>query len=177
MDLLALMKGRHSIRSYTGERISGESLEKILQAGMLSATGRGRRPWEFVVVREKSVLEEMAEARSAGAQMLAGADAAIVVLADPAKTDTWIEDCSIVMAHMHLMAHSLGIGSCWIQGRLREAKDGQSTEDFLRSMLHYPETYRLEAILSLGMPNEQKEPAKIEELPTSKIHWERYSTF
>lgn len=124
MELLDLMKKRHSIRKYTDERIRTENLEKILQAGMLSATGRSKRPWEFIVVREKSTLEQMVASRSAGAQMLSRADAAIVVIADPDKTDTWIEDCSVVMANMHLMAHSLGIGSCWVQGRLREAKDG-----------------------------------------------------
>ena len=48
--------------------------------------------------------------------MLAGADSAVVVIADPEKTDVWTEDCSIAMAYMHLAADSLGLGSCWIQG-------------------------------------------------------------
>lgn len=174
MELLDLMKQRHSIRKYTGEKISTENLEKILQAGMLSATGRNKKPWEFIVVRDKAALEQMSASRAAGAQMLAGADTAIVVIADPEKTDTWIEDCSIVMANMHLMAHSLGIGSCWVQGRLREAKDGRSTEDSLRSMLHYPENYRLQAMLSLGMPDEQRAPAETDKLPVEKIHWGQY---
>lgn len=174
MELLELMQQRHSIRRYTDERICPENLEKILRAGMLSASGRNRRPWEFIVVREKKVLEQMSVSRTAGAQMLAGADTAIAVIADTEKTDTWIEDCSIVMANMHLMACSLGIGSCWIQGRMREAKNGQSTEDFLRALLHYPDNYKLQAILSLGMPDEQKAPAEIEMLPTEKIHWEQY---
>lgn len=174
MDLLDLMKQRHSIRKYTDERISSENLEKILQAGMLSASGRNRKPWEFIVVREKTVLEQMSLSRAAGAQMLAGADTAIVVIADAEKTDTWIEDCSIAMANMHLMAHSLGVGSCWIQGRMREAENGQSTEEFLREILHYPKHYKLQAILSLGMPNEQKEAVKAEALPAEKVHWGKY---
>ena len=111
MELLELMKHRHSIRKYTDERIRTDNLEKILQAGMLSATGRNKRPWEFIVVREKSMLTQLANSKTAGAQMLSKADTAIVVIADPEKTDTWIEDCSIAMANMHLMAHSLGIGS------------------------------------------------------------------
>lgn len=174
MELLDLMKKRHSIRKYTDERISSENLEKIIQAGMLSPTGKNKRPWEFIVVSEKNVLEQMSESRAAGAQMLAGADTAIVVIADVEKTDTWIEDCSISMSNMHLMADSLGIGSCWIQGRLREAKNGQSTEVYLRELLHFPDNYRLQAILSLGMPDERKAPAELEKLPVEKIHWEQY---
>lgn len=174
MELLDIMRHRHSIRKYTGEEIRKEDLEKILQAGMLSASGRSRRPWEFIVVRKKSTLEQMAGSRAAGAAMLEGADCAIVVIADPEKTDVWTEDCSIVMANMHLMADSLGVGSCWIQGRLREAKDGRLTEDVLRALLGYPEGYKLEAILSLGMPDEQKEATDLETLPVEKIHWEMY---
>lgn len=174
MNLLDMMCHRHSIRQYTDERISDEALEKILQAGLLSASGKNRRPWEFIVVRDKVTLVKMADARAAGAQMLQGADSAIVVIGDSEKADTWIEDCSITMANMHLMADSLGVGSCWIQGRLREAKDGRSTQDYLRSLLQYPENYELQAILSLGMPAEQKAPTDLENLPVEKIHWEKY---
>lgn len=174
MELLDLMKQRRSVRKYTDAQIRREDLEKILQAGLLSPTGKNKRSWEFIVVREKGILERMAESRAVGAQMLAGADAAIVVIADPEQTDTWTEDCSIAMAYMHLMACSLGIGSCWIQGRGREAKDGRSTEAFLRELLHYPDRYRLQAVLSLGMPGEQRAPAQTENLPAEKIHWEQF---
>ena len=128
----------------------------------------------FIVVREKSILEQMSHSRSFGAQPLAKADAAIVVIGDAEKSDTWIEDCSIAMMDMHLMAHSLGIGSCWIQGRSREAEDGHSTEAYLRNLLGYPESYQLLATLSLGMPNESKAPAEVDALPEEKIHWEQY---
>lgn len=174
MELLDYMKTRHSIRRYTGERLSTEALHQILCAGMLSPSGRNLRPWEFIVVRERRTLQQLSASRATGAQMLAAADAAIVVVADPDKTDTWIEDCSVAMANMHLMAHSLGIGSCWVQGRSRQALDGQTTEYFLRALLHYPARYRLLATLCLGMPDEQKAPADTETLPIEKLHWETY---
>ena len=52
--------------------------------------------------------------------MLAGADLAVVVVGDEERSDTWTEDCSVVMENMHLMASVLGVGSCWIQIRLRK---------------------------------------------------------
>lgn len=106
--------------------------------------------------------------------MLEGADTTIVVIADPEKTDVWTEDCSIAMANMHLMADSLGVGSCWIQGRLREAPDGRTTEEYLRELLQYPKGYKLEAILSLGMPDNHPGPYSIDELPMEKVHREKY---
>ena len=174
MDLLEIMRNRRSVRKYTGERIDDEKIEKVLQAGMLSASSKGRRPWEFIVVRSKETLEKMAHSRVAGAAMLKGADTAIAVIADPEKCDVWVEDCSIVMANMHLMADSLGIGSCWIQGRLREAPDGRSTEDYVRECLGFPGTYRLEAILSLGIPEKHPIKRHTDQLPMEKVHLEKF---
>ncbi len=174
MELLEYMKNRRSVRIYTGEPVGEEKLEQILQAGLLSASGRAVRPWELIVVREKKLLKKMAGARAMGAKMLEGADCAVVVLGDAEKTDVWTEDCSVVMANMHLTADSLGVGSCWIQGRRREASDGRTTEEYLRELLEYPEHLKLEAILSLGMPKNHPEPHKLEELPMEKIHWERF---
>ena len=106
--------------------------------------------------------------------MLAGASAAIVVIADPGKTDVWTEDCSIVMSNMHNMAEDLGLGSCWIQGRLRQAPDGRTTEEYLRDVLGYPEEYRLEAILSIGVPEMHPEGRKLSEVLEEKVHFEKY---
>lgn len=174
MELLEIMQNRRSVRSYTQEPVAKEKIEKVLQAGLLSASGRARRPWEFIVVRDKEMLRQMAECRIGAAKMLESADTAIVVIADPELTDVWVEDCSITMANMHLMADALGIGSCWIQGRLREAADGRSTEAFLRELLGYPECYKLEAILSMGTAKEHAPAHKLEELQMEKVHREKY---
>lgn len=173
-NLLEIMRSRRSVRTYTGEPVPEESLRQILQAGLLAPSGRARRPWEFIVVRDKSVLAKLADSRTSGAQMLTGADCAVIVVGNPEATDVWTEDCSIAMTNMHLMADALGVGSCWIQGRLREAKDGRTTEEYIRSLVGFPEDFCLEAILSLGMPDKHPEPRTLEELPTEKIHWEKF---
>jgi nitroreductase len=174
MELIQIMRNRRSVRSYTQETVADHKLETILLAALLSPSGRARRPWEFIVVRDKNTLRLMSECRDGAAKMLEGADCAVVVIADAEKTDVWIEDCSIAMANMHLMADSLGIGSCWIQGRLRSDASGGSTEDYLRNILDFPKSHRLEAILSLGMPQSHPEPYSIDGLPMEKIHKEKY---
>ena len=78
------------------------------------------------------------------------------------------------MAYMHLMADTLGVGSCWLQGRLRTAVDGTSSEEFLRKLLGYPENQKLEAVLVLGMPAQQPEAHKLEDLQYEKVHKEVY---
>ena len=103
MELLELMRTRRSIRKYTDAPVSEENITKILQAGMLSATGKGIRPWEFIVVTDKDVLQKMADCRAGSVKMLKEAPCAIVVLGNEDASDVWTEDCSAVMSNMHLM--------------------------------------------------------------------------
>ncbi len=174
MNLLEIMQNRRSVRTYTGEKIPKDKLEKILQAGLLSPSGRNRKPWEFVVVQEKDMLEKLSHCRVGAAKMLENAGCAIVVFADPEKTDVWVEDCSITMSNMHLLADALGLGSCWIQGRLREAENKESTEAYCRSLLNVPDKYVLEAILSIGVCNEHPKAHTLEELEVAKVHYETF---
>jgi len=173
-ELLHTMLRRRSIRQYTGEPVSEEQLQYILQAGLLSASGRRRRPWELIVVRNRDTLNQLSVCRDGAAGMLSGADCAVIVLGDREKSDTIIEDCSIVMANMHLMASSLGLGSCWIQGRIRNAPDGRTTEEYVRELLHFPEQYQLEAILSIGVPAKAASAYDLESLPYEKLHYDQF---
>ena len=174
VDVLDAMARRRSLRRYSGEPVPQALLDRILEAGLRSASGRSRRPWELIVVRDRAMLDELAECREQGAAMLAGADAAIVVVADPTLADTWVEDCSIVMANMQLEAAASGVGSCWIQGRLRQAADGRSTHEFVANLLKVPAPYQLEAILSLGMPEAEAPRRPFDEALLGKVHEERF---
>lgn len=173
-EVLKALRNRRSVRQYTSESIPREMLDDVLRAGLLSESSRGRQPWCFLVVQERETLEKMSHCRMGSAKMLATAGAAIVVLGDTEKSDMALEDCAVAMANMHLAADSLGLGSCWIQGRLRDAENGQTTEEYLRDLLRFPMSYQLEAILSLGMPLGKPAPHNMEELPWDMVRWERF---
>ncbi len=174
MELMEILQARRSVRHYTDDPVEMSDLMKILQAGLLSASSRGRKPWEFIVVKDKENLKRMSRCRINSAEMLAEAQYAIVVIADPDMTDVWVEDCSIAMSNMHLMATSLGIGSCWVQARLRMDTSGRSTENFVRNIVAFPKAFRLEAILALGIPAEKLAPYDLGSLPMGKIHWNKF---
>lgn len=174
MELLETMQNRRSVRSYTAAPLPEECLTMILQAGLLSPSSGGLRPWELIVVRDRDTLTKLARSRTGSIRMLEQAAAAVVVIADTARSGLWVEDCSAVMANMHLMADCLGVGSCWLQGRLKDARDGRSLSTHLRDILGYPERMELEAVLSLGMPAGHPDSRELSKLPTEKIHWETY---
>lgn len=58
MSFLDLLKHRRSIRQYKEEAVSKEALEAIVEAGLLSPSGRNIRPWELIVVQKKETLEK-----------------------------------------------------------------------------------------------------------------------
>lgn len=173
-DILEIMKRRRSVRRYSGEKVSGEALEKILEAGLLAPSGKGIYPWEFITIRDRQMLDRLSRCREGAARMLEGADCAVAVIADTQKSDVWIEDCAAAMMSMHLAASALGVGSCWIQGRLRRAEDGRSTDEYVRELLSYPEEFSLLAVLSLGIPQKEPRMRCKAELKWEKIHEERF---
>lgn len=75
VDVLDAMARRRSLRRYSGESVPQALLDRILEAGLRSASGRSRRPWELIVVRDRAMLDDLAECREQGTGMLTGADA------------------------------------------------------------------------------------------------------
>ena len=170
MELLELMANRRSIRKYTDEEIPAEKLKRILQAGLLAPTSMGKQPWEFYVIRDREILQKLSKAKQHGAAMLADCNAAIAVFADSDLSDAWIEDCSVALGYMYLMAEEQGVGSCWVQMRMRKDEAGNDAEQNARDILDVELPYRLVGIMSLGMPAEEKPAQELDQLDWEKVH-------
>lgn len=171
MELTDIMLKRRSIREYADNKIDDEKLEKILEAGLLAPTSRNRRPCELIVVQDKETLEKLSHAKQSGSAMLKNCDTAIIVIADTNKADTWIEDSSIALTYMDLMAASLDIGSCWCQIHLRYSSDDISSEEYVRELLSLDNQYRVVGILSLGNISRRLESHSLDELEKDKIRF------
>ena len=170
MELFDVLLKRRSIRNYSAEEIPEDALNRIIEAGLLAPTSRNRKPCEFFVIRDKAMLKELSEVKPMGGAMLRGCSAAIVVMGDSDKADTWIEDSSIALSYMQLMATDLGVGSCWCQIRLRKSSDGSDAESCVRRLLSAPENFRIVGIIALGMPENEPAPHTAEDADWSKVH-------
>ena len=175
MEMLNAVLNRRSVRQYTDEPIPEEKLNAILYAGLAAASSKNRRPWEFIVVRNKDMLNKLSDCRPGAGNLLGKCTAAIVVAADSELVDVWVEDCASAITQMHLMADALHVGSCWLQVRLRKAPDGVTdTQDVVRDLLGIPEKYGVMAILTLGMPASHPGPKAVDDLLLEKIHHEHF---
>lgn len=170
MELIDLMLKRRSTRKFNGEEISKDDLDRILQAALLAPTSRNRKPCSFMVVERKETLNELSQSKDHGAELIKGADKAIVVIADSMIADTWIEDSSIALTYMHLMAADLDIGSCWVQIHLRN-KDGNDSERIVRDILKIDDNYRIVGILALGHSDNIPKAHTLDDIEKDKIHF------
>lgn len=172
MYFLDLLKNRRSIRKYTGDGIERDKIETILKAALMSPSSKRTNGWEFVVVQDKEMLKKLSESREAGSQLIEGAAAAIVVCADPAKSDVWFCDASIASLIIQLEAAELGIGSCWVQIYKRMHPSGETAGEYVKNLLGIPQHLEVMNIVSLGYKNEERKPYDESKLLYDKIHFD-----
>lgn len=161
---------RRSTRKFRDEDISKDDLDLILHSALLAPTSMNRKPCNFMVVERKETLKELSECKDMGAGLIAGVNKVIVVIADSMVADTWIEDSSIALTYMHLMATELDIGSCWVQTHLR-SKDGKDSEEVVRDILKIDSHYRIVGMLALGYSDDIPQAHDESDLDKSKIHF------
>lgn len=170
----SLLVKRRSIRKYSDRKIEPEKINALMEAALRSPSGKSLYPWEFVVVDEPEMLEKLSNAKPHGAAFLKNAPLGIVICADQDKSDTCIEDASIAAIILQLAAADMDLGSCWIQFRNRNHKDGRPSPQYIAELLDIPPNYMIQAVISIGYPAETKAPHKKETLKFEKVHKGRF---
>jgi len=163
MDALQAIRTRRSIRKYQDKPIPKETLEAIVDCGRLAATGRNEQPWEFVVVTDPDVKQQIADATDFG-KFIAQAAACIAVFCRDTKY--YLEDGSAATQKILVGAWAMGVGSCWIAG---DKKHYAST---IGDILGVPENIKLVSLIALGYPAEQ--PTRPKRDLSEVIHWNRF---
>ena len=172
--MLDMLLTRRSCRKFEDKAVEAEKKEKLLQAAQLVPSGKGNSPWEFVVIENKETLQKLGNCRNPKQPFLPETPLAIVVLGNTQKTDTWIEDASISAIVIQLEAEKLGLGSCWVQIRLRESNQGMSSEEYVHQLLGIPEHMAVLSIIALGYPKVKLPAHTLDKVDQTKIHTEMY---
>ena len=172
--LIDLLRARRSIRRFKDQPVEQEKLDLLLEAALRAPSSKGNNPWEFIVVTDREKLVKLSVAKAHGAALLNGVPLAIVVCADPAKSDVWIEDAAIAATLIHLEATDLGLGSCWVQFRLRQREDATSSQAYLTDLLSLPEGMMVLAIIGIGYPMDSKTGHPQASLCCNQVSYERF---
>ena len=171
-DTLKTIFSRKSIRSYKDEPVSKEKLEMLIKAGMAAPTAVDKRPWEYIVITDRKVLNQLADALPY-AKMASTAAAAIIVGGDVRKqwggmeSDYWIMDCSAATENILLAAESMGLGAVWTAIYPEDARIRA-----VRQILGIPPHIVPLNLVPVGVPAGREKPK--DKYNPAQIHWNKW---
>ncbi len=172
MEALEAIFTRRSIRSYTDEAITDETMQLLLKAAMSGPSCVNARDWSFIVVRDREMLNRMADANGRPAEPLRSAAAAVMVCGDlnrsfPPAKDYWVIDGAIAAQNIVLAAHALGLGSVWLGTWPQKERVEAQAELF-----GLPEGIVPHSVIALGYP--LKEPSERDVFESDRVHLEKW---
>ena len=158
------IKTRKSVRHFLDKPIDEVKLRLVLEAGRLAPSASNRQEWRYVIVRDREMRIQVAEA--ANQQTFVG-EAPVIIVAC-AVTDNHVMSCgqlsypidvAISLDHITLEATDLGLGTCWI---------GAFSENKIKQILEIPHDVRVVGLIPLGYPVDPS-PVKKNRLPLERI--------
>ncbi len=164
-----LLYKRRSVRKYKPDAVENEKIEILKKSLLLSPSGKNKKPWRFIIIKDKNLIRKAAEAKPHGTTPLETAPLAIAVTGLTDKSDVWIEDCSIASIILQLAAESADLSSCWVQIRKRLREDGSSSADWLAKLFKLKENETVLALIAIGYADEKIAPHTDAELDFSRF--------
>ena len=162
-EILDFICRRRSVRRFQKKPVPDEILEVLMKAAMAAPSGNNAQPWEFVIVRDAKIKEELSRVHS-WVGMAAEAPAAVVVLGNK-SSEWWQDDCAAATENLLLAAANLGLGTVWCGIKEDQARA-------VRKILGVPGNMGVLCIVPLGYPAESTSPHT--KYRKDKIHWDRY---
>ncbi len=140
-DAYQTVRSLRSVRQFVDASIPEDVLNRILQAGRWSGSSKNGQPWQFIVVRQREILEKLAGCGKFAGH-LRGAALAIVIVTTPNYISGF--DAGRAAQNMMLAAWSEGIGSC-----IASMHD----EACAKSALDVPADKQVQVAISFGYPD------------------------
>lgn len=168
-DALATIHSRKSVRTYSDKPVSKELLEILVRAGMAAPTAADKRPWAFVVITDRAVLDKLAEGLMYG-KMLKQAQAAIAVCGIPEESlpgfsqQFWVQDCSAASQNILLAAEAKDLGAVWVG-----IYPVQERITFVREVLGIPGNVVPLNVIPVGYPAGTERPKN--KYDAQRVHW------
>ena len=160
-EIIKCIHDRRSTRKYTGEQITAEQLDALLDAAIWAPSGGNNQTWLFTAIQNRDKLLHLNELVREGFQTWIPDDdypgkrgakerskkegynfyfhaPTLIIATNRPNYENAMADCSLALQNIFLTAHSLGLGSCYIN-QLHWLRDDPGVRDFL---------------LELGVPKE-----------------------
>jgi nitroreductase len=169
--MLKVIQKRRSHRQFLDKSVEDEKINEILKAAMASPTARHTRAWEFVVVRDKKLRDDLAGMKLHSS--FANNAPVILILVSP-DWQYWVEDMSIAGEAVYIESTNQGLGTCWIEVHDSLTYDQSDGEAYVKKVLDIPADKRVLCMMPIGYPALNLPEHSESEFEKSKIHYEKW---
>jgi nitroreductase len=148
MDIYDLIEKRRSVRTFREDPIPSESMDKLKNAMRLAPSAHNAQPYKFILVTEKELKKQVAEAASSQRFIATAPIIVVAVSLTPndvlsSEVPTYALDIAIALDHLSLVAVEENLGTCWV---------GSFDQKPIKFALNIPEEYKIGAIMAIGTP-------------------------
>ncbi|MCC6299923.1 MAG: nitroreductase family protein [Anaerolineales bacterium] len=170
MNVSDAIRMKRAVRKFQDKPLPDDVTRAILNAGRRSQSSKNEQGWQFIAIRDKSVLKALSECGT-WAGHLAGAALGVAILTqNPEGKFQDLFDAGQTAAYMQLAAWELGVGSC--PASIYEP-------ELARQILGFPPDWHLRIALSFGYPADE---GKLTSAPKQGgrrsleeiVHWEKW---
>jgi nitroreductase len=170
MNVSDAIRTKRAVRKFQERALPEDVVTAILNAGRRSQSSKNEQTWQFIAIKDKTILKALSECGT-WAGHLAGAALGVAILTpDPDGKFQIMFDAGQAAAFMQLAAWELGVGS--VPASLYEHEKA-------REILGFPSEWHVRIALSFGYPVDEEKlsaaPKKggrrsLEEV----VHWDRW---
>lgn len=157
-----VMMSRRSIRQYTKQTISRDTLDQIIKCGINAPNGQNRQAYELRIVNNPKLLKQISDAvikDKPDVSLKPGTDniffgaTTVIFVANDTSYDMSQIDCGLLGENIMLSAWAKGIGTCCMGFPIRLMKESESCAPLIRE-LGFSADYNLLYCIAMGYPNE-----------------------
>lgn len=149
---------RSSVRSYTEREVTEEQVDTLLRCAMSAPTAVNRQPWAFVVIRERHLLDSIAQ-KIGSMKMMKEVGLAVVVCGNLDEAlegeaqSYWVQDASAASENILVAAQSMGLGTVWCGVYPKEDR-----VEIFRALLKLPDHIVPLNCIAIGYPEGTPKP-------------------
>lgn len=175
MDVLQLIRQRHSVRHYQDRPVEPDKLERLIEAVRLAPSACNTQPWKLILVNDPELKNSVAAATFSEVvafnrfSLQAPVIAVLVVERPPLseqvgalikQRDFPLIDIGIAAAQFCLQATELGLGTCML---------GWFDERTVKRLLRIPRRTRIGLLITLGYAAENAPPRQKKRKPAEEM--------
>lgn len=147
---------RRSVRAFNEKLIPRETLDQILKAAIYAPSGMNRQTWQFTAIVNQDMIQGLAKLieEALDRKGYNFYKATTIVITSNEKNSRWAkEDNACALENMFLAAHSMGVGSVWIN-QLQGICDQVEIRRFLHEV-GVPDHHEVYGIAALGYAEQE----------------------